>query len=45
MKDYKRAENAYSLALKLQPDLKLAKENYNKLMSSSYREMSKVESV
>ena len=33
LKDYGKAEEAYSLALKLQPDLTLAKENFNKLMS------------
>ena len=34
MKDYKRAEELYSQALKLQPDLKVAKDNYNKLLSN-----------
>jgi tetratricopeptide (TPR) repeat protein len=32
-KDYVKAEEAYSLALKLQPDLALARENFNKLLS------------
>jgi len=34
MKDYKKAEELYSSALKLQPDLKVAQENYNKLLSN-----------
>lgn len=33
-KDYARAEEAYSLALKLQPDLPLARENFDKLMAA-----------
>ena len=32
MNDYKNAEDSYALALKLQPNLALARENLNKLM-------------
>ena len=34
-KDYKRAEKSYSRALTLEPNLALARENFNKLMSVS----------
>ena len=36
-KDYARAEEAYLLALKLQPDLALAKENFEKLTSAKQK--------
>lgn len=36
-KDYKKAEKTYELALKRQPDLKLARENFQKLLSTKQK--------